>query len=477
MKLNLKSIFKTDDIRFWILIFFIIRLYGITFPPLEVSHNWRQTTVTMVARNFYETDNNILLPRVDMAGEKSGITGMEFPVLNYLIYLVSLIFGYEHWYGRLINLGISSIGLYYFYLLVRKFFEEKTAFSSTIVLLFSIWFTYSRKIMPDTFSMSFILFGLYHSLEYLDTSRIKNLLISCLALAIGTLSKLPSAYIFILLVLPFFNGKTFNRPKITLAASLALSLIFPIWYYFKWVPYLTEHYGYHHFFMGKSMLEGGKELLDHSSETLNKFYDVAIKYIAFAMLLLGFYFSIVKRNKTILSIFILGFIGFLPIMLKGGFTFYHHSYYIIPFVPVMALMSGFGISNIKKSNISRIILIAVGLEGTLNHMDDFRLKDKDRPVLQLEMEMDKLSSRNELILINSGAFPTPMYFAHRKGWVAFNDQIEKKKFVDSLTTLGLKHIIIMKRTFGEKLKENSLDSSWLIATDNEDYSIFSKKNP
>ncbi|MFM6983581.1 MAG: hypothetical protein ACKOXF_05580, partial [Chitinophagaceae bacterium] len=77
------------DIRFWIIVFFIVRLYGIMFPPLEVSHNWRQTTVTMVARNFTEDGAHLLYPKIDIAGEKSGITGMEFPVLNYLIYLVS----------------------------------------------------------------------------------------------------------------------------------------------------------------------------------------------------------------------------------------------------------------------------------------------------------------------------------------------------------------------------------------------------
>ena len=70
MKLYLK------DIRFWILLFFVVRLYGIFFPPLEVSHNWRQTTVTMVARNFVEDGADILHPKIDIAGEKSGITGM-----------------------------------------------------------------------------------------------------------------------------------------------------------------------------------------------------------------------------------------------------------------------------------------------------------------------------------------------------------------------------------------------------------------
>src|SRR5690606_8136272 len=133
--------------------FFVIRLIGITNPPLEVSHNWRQTTVTMVARNFLEVDNNIFFPRIDIAGEKTGITGMEFPLLNYLIYLVAKLFGYQHWYGRLINLLISSFGVWFFYKLVGKYLTRQTAFYAAIILIVSIWFQFSRKIMPDTFSM------------------------------------------------------------------------------------------------------------------------------------------------------------------------------------------------------------------------------------------------------------------------------------------------------------------------------------
>ena len=158
----------SSDIRCWIILFFVIRLYGITDPPLEAAHNWRQACGCMVARNFLEVDANIFYPRVDMAGEKTGITGTEFPALNYMIYLVSKVFGYTHWYGRLINLIASSIGTYFFFLLVKKYFNPKAALYSTIVLLSSIWFAYSHKTMPDTFSVSIALVSLYSGMLYLE---------------------------------------------------------------------------------------------------------------------------------------------------------------------------------------------------------------------------------------------------------------------------------------------------------------------
>ena len=172
-----------SDFRFWIILFFLIRLIGI--------------------------DNNILYPRLDISGDKTGISGMEFPLLNYLIYLLSEVFGYQHWYGRLINLIFSSLGLWYFFMLVKKHFSPKTAFNASLILMFSIWFTYSRKIMPDTFSMSLILASIYYGTNYFHSNS-KSTLNLCLYFSLttlGMLSKLPSAYLLALFVLLVFDKK------------------------------------------------------------------------------------------------------------------------------------------------------------------------------------------------------------------------------------------------------------------------------
>ncbi len=461
------------NIRFWIFLFFVVRLYGIWFPPLEVSHNWRQTTVTMVARNFYEDGADLLHPKIDIAGEMSGVTGMEFPVLNYLIYLLSCVFGYEHWYGRLINLLITSIGLLFFHKLVEKYFKKEIAFNATIILLFSIWYTYSRKIMPDTFSMSFTIAALYYCTNYLENKKPTQLLLAFVCTAIGTLAKLPAAYILILLLIPYFNSAISLQRKVVLAICLIGSIVFPAWYYFKWVPYLETTYGFHHFFMGKSMTQGALELWQHLPETLSRFYDTALKFVGFACFVFGVYKSIKLKNTLLLAVVSIGFVGFLPIMLKGGFTFYHHSYYIIPFVPIMALMSAYGVEQIPNKKFATIVLIAIGVEGFFNHIDDFRIKPENQAITKLENVMDSISQPKDLVAINSGAFPTPMYFAHRRGWVAFNGQLLTPKFTDSISQLGLRHIIILKRTFGDNMTPPDSAITWKKRYSSEDFDVYS----
>ncbi len=455
------------DIRFWLILFFVFRLFHITNVPLEVSHNWRQTTVTMVARNFYETNSNIMYPRLDIGGDKTGVTGMEFPILNYLIYLVSLLFGYEHWYGRLINLLVSSFGIYFFYKLVKKKFNEELAFFSAIVLLCSIWIIFSRKIMPDTFSTSFIIISIYYADNYFTKRRFFDLFLYAFFCLIGLLSKLPAGYMLIVLSLCLFDKKIDWHPKLFFL-KISCVLIMPvIYWYFYWVPHLNSVFGFTHFFMGNSFINGSKEILSHLFETCFRFFDGAIKYIGFTFFLTGLFYLYKNKQKKLFLIFILAAIGFLIVIFKSGFAFYHHNYYIIPFVPVMALICGYGLIQLKNIKWRYVILMAISLEGILNYQDDFFIKHNDAEIYNLESDLDKVSSKNDLILINSGNTPTPMYFAHRKGWVTFNDSIKDPIYLAKLKHKGLKIIVILKKSFGDEI-----ELSYPTLITNPHYSIY-----
>lgn len=442
-----------NDIRFWIILFFIIRLYGITNPPLEVAHNWRQTTVTMAARNFLETDSNILYPRIDIAGEKSGITGMEFPFLNYLIYLLSLIFGYAHWYGRLINLVVSSFGIFYFYKIIAKYFNPSIAFKAAFILILSVWFNYSRKIMPDTFSMSFVLAGIYYGLNYLDLKQsLKNLVLFFLCTLIGVLSKLPSAYLLIVFLFFLVDKNRIIQTRIVFFSLLALLMLFVAAYYFYWVPYLTETYGFSHFFMGKSISKGIVETFLHLDQVSEKFYQEALQMIGFAVFMSGVIIAIIKKDAKTLWVFGLCTFAFSVIIFKAGFVFYHHSYYIIPFAPLMAFMAAYAIEQITNTKLVWALLLLIAFENILNKWNDYQLKPDHAAMLNLEKDLDGFSNRSDLILINSHKVPTPMYFAHRKGWLNTNEAIGDTIYIKTLKEKGLKYIVILKKVFGTEME-------------------------
>lgn len=457
------------DIRVWILVYFLIRLIGILNPPLEVAHNWRQVTVNMVARNYFEIDSNPFYPRVDMAGEKTGITGMEFPLLNYLIFIVSKLFGFDHWYGRLINLIVSSLGIFYFYRIVKKQFSPALALISGIIMLNSIWFCYSRKIMPDTFSVSITLIGLYYALEYLyQKNNILNLFLYVLFGVLGVLSKIPAAVILTVLCVPIFDKSVSSKSKMFLVAGSILILFPVIAWYFYWVPYLVAEYGFWHYYMGTTFNNGFHEIITNLDQFAKKFYFEALRFSGFALFILGLYFLIRKPNKKFILILIITTIIFLLFVIIAGRGFYGHSYYIIPYVPIMALIAAFAIENVKLKWIRNGLLAIIILEGILNQYHDFRIKKEDSYRLSLEKIADSICKQYDLIAINGDINPRDLYFTHRKGWTISNEDLFNIGYLNELAKKGCKYVFIDKKALDYQLPELPL----VRVYEDKSYSIF-----
>lgn len=431
------------DIRFWIVVFFLMRLIGITNPPLETGHNWRQSLTCMIARNFLEIDNSILYPRIDMAGEKSGIIGSEFPFFNYLIYLFSELFGYAHWYGRLINLSVSSLGIWYFYRLAKEYFSREIAFNASLVLLSSIWFAFSRKIMPDTFSIALLIAGLYHGNCYLlyERHRIANALMFFMLCTLGMLVKIPALSLFAGCGMALFIPEIPSKRKLLFFCMVALSLVFVFSWYFIWVPHLLEVYRFQLYFP-KGLLEGAGEILPLLDLLAEKFYFAALhSYFAFAFALWGL-FRFCKFESTR---YIAAFLGitcvFMLFILKTGSVFPLHNYYVIPFVPLMALMAAYGMDKLKNTyRIVCIVLICV--EGIANQQHDFFIHSNQVYKTELEALLDNTIDRNEKIIINGGQSPQDMYFAHRRGWSIEPDRMANKAYIDSLISLGARYAVV-----------------------------------
>jgi 4-amino-4-deoxy-L-arabinose transferase-like glycosyltransferase len=432
------------DIRFWILFFFLIRLIGITNPPLEISHNWRQSFTNTVARNFLEVDNNIFYPRAVIFGNNNGVLGTEFPFFNYLIYIISKIFGYAHWYGRLINLIISSIGIYFFYKIITKFLKPEIAFNSTIVLLCSVWFMFSRKAMPDTFSISLVLIGLYFGIDYLLSSKFKSLILFTIFASIGVLSKIPGLYLLSILIIPFLKKDINLKTKVLFCISGCIILSLMSWWYFKWVPVL-ESIANNKLYFPRDFKTGLKELIARWDLTLERFYFSSLEsFAAFAFFLAGLFLIIRKKEKLILQILGISSFVFFLFMIKTGEVFSLHSYYVVPFTPIMAMVTGYALSEIKRRNIRLVFISLIAIESIANQYDDFFLKDSELYKLKIESIADKISDKKDLIAITGGENPEEIYFAHRGGWRLTTTQMNDSVFINKITNEGCKYLFINK---------------------------------
>ena len=439
----MKNIF--NRIEFWIVILFLVRLIGITNPPLEIGHNWRQATGLMVARNYLEENSNILYPRIDDNNGETGIIGMEFPSMNYAHFLLSKAFGYTHWYGRLINLIVSSFGLFFFYkIIIWAGFKKSHAFISTIILAVSIWFAFSRKFMPDTYSISIMFIGLYYGLRYLEGKKWYQLLLYILISSFAVLSKIPAGIYFVVLIPFLLSPKYEIRQRFILSLITIIPVLLTCFWYFKWNYQLSNEFGTW-YNSGVPLKAGFYDVLQNIGKVLDNFYfDAFSGYIIFSFFLFGIVLMFVMRNSKVIWAFVLVFTIFVIYIFKSGAYFYDQNYYIIPFVPVMAFVAGFTLSFIQRKWILiSILLLGIG-ESIVNQQHDFFIKESEKYKMTLETIMDKVSSKNDLIVINGNGNPQTIYLSHRKGWNCSDEQLSDMIFINEITEKGCRFIVVNK---------------------------------
>lgn len=460
--------FKNEDgylkIEYIIGFFFLLRLIGITNAPLEIAHNWRQVTGLMVARNFLEVDPTFWFPRVDETNGLTGIIGMEFPLLNYLHYLISLAFDYQHWYGRLINLLVSSIGIYFFYKLIKDKLNRKTAFFSTIFLLGSIWFIYSRKMMPDTFSMSLGFIGLYYCMLYLKNFKAKNYTLFFSFILLAFLSKI-SAVVCIVGIPFLMNDVQSKKSRILVISGTGVALFICYLWYFSWNPHLSEVYG-SWYNSGTNIPSGISALLDNVPETLKRFYFSSFQsYIAFIVLVVSIISIVIRKQYQMLMFIIATLFLFGLYMAKSGSIFYIHSYYIIPIVPVFAIAIGHFITSIKNSYIAFSIVSLFLIESMANQQHDLFTKETEQYKLTLEKIASDHIGDKELIAINGNGNPQELYLSHRKGFVLNNEDLLNETKIKSIIEKGCKYLIVNIHTYNQIL-------NYKVIYRNKDYLIY-----
>jgi len=424
----------------------------------------------MVTRNMAEGNASLLYPAIDYTGEQLGVIGMEFPLFNYFNAKIIDVFGYSHWYGRLMNLIFSSFGIYIFFLLVEKISGRKIAFYSTLALLAGLWFGYARKIMPDTFSASFLIAGMYCLLLFIDSEhRYKSvyLLAGGIAVAIAGLTKVSSLAGLSFLAPHMLNRLYSIKNKSIVALTVASACCITLYWYFAWVPYLNT-LSPARFFMGNGFSVSMQQILTNPWGIANRFVVTALGISGFLAVLIGGYISCKNKDIDFILVSALGFVAETLFILKAGDHFAIHSYYIVPFVPVLAYMAGYGIARLPK-RYAFVFLIIMVMENSARQYGEFIIRSKNASI---EFLADTLTNhgvaRDALIAINSYADPTILYFSGRKGWLPPNGQMQDSSFQKSIINKGCTHFLLLKNK--PKLQQEHLGT---LVYENDLLKVFS----
>src|SRR5260370_32939443 len=108
----------------------------IAAPPLG-RDGWRESDVLMVGRNFCREDGSLFYPRIDQRGDGPGITGMEFPLLNYLEGKLACAGANQVAVGRGISIAFALAPIASIYLLPRTHRRGSAALLAASAFAFS----------------------------------------------------------------------------------------------------------------------------------------------------------------------------------------------------------------------------------------------------------------------------------------------------------------------------------------------------
>ena len=179
---------------------------------------------------------------------------------------------------------------------------------------------------------------------------------------------------------------------------------------------------------------------------LDNFYFDAFKgYLFFIVGLCGLVLMTIRKERLlwlIVSLFSIIFGGYIC---KSSYCFYDQNYYIIPYVPIMAVVVGYALAEIPKQWMFVTILAVCSVESIVNQQHDFFIHERDKYKLTLESIADSVSNPTDLIMINGGENPQLLYLSHRKGWTCSTEQMTDNEYVQQAVSKGCKFAFVDKR--------------------------------
>jgi hypothetical protein len=240
---------RPREIR-WLIVLLTL---GVSFRLIKLSQpfidawSWRQSDVAMIAENFYRHGFRLFHPQINWGGNAPGYVGTEFQLVPFLASLLYICFGVYDWIGRAVSVLFFAVSVPFFYLLVRKVSNERSALLAVGIYICTPLSIYvSRSFMPDMASLSLCIAALYLFAEWLECERAPWLVtVVCLVMSLAILVKLPA--VIIGLPLLYMAWKKYGARCVVrreLWAFTALSLFLPLVWYVHAYYLSVRHFPY-----------------------------------------------------------------------------------------------------------------------------------------------------------------------------------------------------------------------------------------
>ena len=421
-----------------IIIFIVLSNIVLKLPfinnPISDWHSWNQVTTVATARYIVEDGwASLFNAKVDLFEsfkEDSNATFAEFPILSGLIALGFMITGDEYeWAARLISILISTIGVLYFYLLVRDTAGQQVAIYAAMFYLISPmnWY-FHRTIMTDVLMVSFVIGGLYHYYHWINNQKWADFIISAFFTIIASLSKAYALYIgivYLCLLLEnhgwrkLFNGKNILYGFLTLTPIIS-------WIYYCFYQMSKMNSGNN--LMTDAGLLGPISIwfeLDYWSSLLSSVGDFTLSAFGFLIFIYTFtrHFSKLKESK--IALYWLGAVFFYFLFVREGNR--EHDYYQMPFAAPVLFITAIGINQLfiqikngyKPKSCQIFTVLFWSLLIIVSGKYSYTKARLDMSPVVLGKKMKELNQGRDYVLVidpDSLQRNQAVYYAKSKGW-------------------------------------------------------------
>jgi len=344
--MNLKNK-NTQFILFWILLQVFFKWFEYIHLPPFGMHQGAQADRASIAFNYFNYSENFFEPRVMESRAYHGLTGLEFPIIQYIASLFYHLFGFHHFIYRAIMGGIVFASCFSIWKLTGMYvFKTLHRYC-----LFTLWYSspilvyYSFNFIPDIPAFSFSMIAWYHFFKFyhgINKRKSFNLYI-----LFTTLSGLLKITFFInhfallgIIILQKINPNTILnhiliKPRQYVLFFIPFVFVFA-WYYYS--NYLTQLTWNHHFLQATNSAKSIPEFLENTRYSFNTWGNRIYPFSVLMGILVIWQVTLIKYYKQ------LDIIGYIGILLFGGFfiiftlfnvQFRYHDYYFVVFFPCL----------------------------------------------------------------------------------------------------------------------------------------------
>ena len=421
------------------------------------NHVWRQVNTLAVAKNYYEKDMNILYPRIDKNYGTNGVTGPQFTSYDYSVALLYKGFGFSETTHRWFSLMLSLCAIAGTVAIIRLYLPRGGApyWGGLALIGIPEFYYYSIAAVPDLLALAAMVWGWWWFYQFLNTQKLKYAWISGVFLALAGATKLMFLVPGFIFLGEIIRRNAWNYLRIggyaivgTLAIGASLA-----WY--VWAKHLTDMNGINEFVHAIRFKESVLDVLTVLGKNLA--IDTVETWVGYPLIIPvfgGIYFLLKHRRQdwrvglSLLSAVL--YYVFMQHQLE------HHGYYIILFVPFIALSAAYFMEVVQRRSKAspekffgmskwHIFLVLAPIWSLLRMSHNFNLDKPGMPLAFTQSEsrerMQQLSKSQDLWIVGpdqSGC--VYFYYLGAKGFPWYNLGDKPTEF-SRFKSMGAKGIV------------------------------------